>query len=170
MLEVALALALVAGSSVPYFKDTYSVICKGEQANGFDWREGEWVKANYKPSQYVIVKNSDNKCFQTLEVPVDMVTDGSEYHSRSVCLNVRVFGEKYSSVLSERCSESYLKIGTADWVAKVVCQGGFRNGKIVFAPDGRFQSSSLHSDVSDSPKDGYKDSLATEVGRCAVIS
>lgn len=169
MLELALALALAAGSTVPYLKDTYSIICNGEQSTGFNWKDGDWVKANFKPSQYVISKNSDNKCLEPLGNSQNTVFETSKFHSRSVCLNVRGFGEKYSAYLSEVCDEYYSQSKNEDWEITISCRRGI-HGDIKLSPDGRFHASSLHSNLGDKPKGDYKDSLSVDVGRCAVVS
>jgi hypothetical protein len=47
------------------------------------------------------------------------------------------------------------------------CEDSF--GRIVFATDGWFHRGIVHPMIAKHPKDGRKDSLVIEVGKCAVI-
>lgn len=164
----AAALAILA-ATIPYLTASYSAICTAEQSTGFNWQAGNWSRANFKPNTYIVVRGGDGGPFcMNVEKPTDSSYEGGEFHTRSVCMNIREFGEKVEKVPSQMCTEYYTKQGNADWEVEVGCDHW--STKFSFKLDGPFIRSYVPADLQDRPKDDYKDSLAISVGKCARIA
>lgn len=150
-------------SPAPLLPSSYSLLCQGSQSTGFNWRGNDWVQTNFIPSQRVLSSRIENNC---LTVP-DEDSNYDAFIVRHVCLNERIVGDTYYKYSSQWCKEYYVWRGTK-WERFIDCKGSDIIG--TYAPDGLFQRSSFHSDVSNTGRDGAKDSLTVEVGRCSLIT
>lgn len=161
--KVLLALLAVSISDVPLMPIEYSLLCEGEQATGFNWVNGQWVKTNYKPDRYLIIQSLENECY--FGVRPDRTLKGeSILFSREVCLNIREVGKEFRPKQSEKCTEFYVE-ADGKWRRQFSCDGFIHNIEGNF--EGSFRriaGSNLHDDV---PK---KDSMVLEVGRCSRIN
>lgn len=142
---------------------SYSLICEGEQAVGFDWRNGEWMRTNFKADTYVFDVRKENLCFK-MEAGDEKTYGGVRF--RAVCGNVRDLGSQHVPILSNVCHERYSTVA-GDAPISIECT----RGRQYFAasPDGRFQMSTMHASVGNRPKDDYKDSILVTVGRCTMM-
>ena len=59
------------------------------------------------------------------------------------------------------------KQGTKLTLTQVECSKGPED--FIFAPNGWFHRSDIHSDLADAPKNDYKDSLVVGTGKCSEI-
>jgi hypothetical protein len=150
-------------SPAPLLPSSYSLLCQGDQATGFDWRANNWVQTNFIPEQRILARRVDNDCLTAPEEDANYDT----FVIRHVCLNERKVGDPYYKYVSQWCIEYYNWRG-ARWDRTIDCKGSDIIG--TYAPDGLFQRSSLHSDVSSTGRNGAKDSLTVEVGRCSLLT
>lgn len=165
--------AAVSLANVPAMPSSYTLLCEGQQSVGFNWRGGKWVEARYAPHRYIVAKIETNKCqivyngaFKSIPIDGAMKNFGP-IHQKSVCLNVRDVGDKYSPFLSQQCQETYF-VENGDWIKSFSCDWAMISFSGSF--EGEFHRASNHSDTAAQPEKDYKDSLMIEVGKCTQIS
>lgn len=156
-------LFMAAVADVPVMPDQYSLLCEGEQATGFNWVGGQWVKANFRADRYIVVRSPENECL--FGAKLDTVLRGEDFFfSREACLNIREIGKEFNPKLSEKCTEYYVLI-EKKWVKQFSCDGLLYDFEGNF--DGGFRRISESSVNDDIPR---KDSMVLEVGKCSRIS
>lgn len=155
------------------------IICKSEMRSGFKWENEEYHKAPFKNIKHVLKKLEPTKgClgfdlnpdqnFISRDVFKRSIEDEETIHgSHEVCINHIVFGEE-PSMVGGKCIESYVKEKDKPWVVKISCNDTSFVPDIVFTPNGIYHLNFFHEDVSLKPKNGHKDSLLIEWGRCAT--
>ena len=162
------ALALLASVSVansaPLMPSSYSLICSGKSASGFNWQSNDWVKANFKPETYIVVVSENNKCWEKFDSEIQNLGENITY--RNIYINIRTQGTEYDPILSDKCTEYYFKAKSGDWSSSFSCDG-IISRKFTGKFDGWFHKSAIHSDF-DKQKN-YKDSMYIEVGTCSRI-
>ena len=77
------------------------------------------------------------------------------------CYNIRRFGSTFYSHESELCVD--FSRGRDKELEVIMCEN------FSFLPNGAFHASSIHSNLTPTPKDGYKDSLSVSVGTCSKL-
>ena len=144
----------------------YTILCQGEKSVGFNWRNGDWEQAQFKPESYLIQKTEKSSllCIADLLPPqVD-----SFRTVKKVCLNIRKLGEDPASGLPTTCTETHYKaygeFPAEEWID---CDVGLHH--ISFRRNGWFHAGSIQGDLSDKPKNDYKDSLYVTVGKCTQL-
>lgn len=181
VLVVLTATVSAAYAQVPTSK-TMTAICAEEMGSGFSWKNGKWEPAKFKTDTKFHVKRysteelqerkknaTENAPWRCLAETDDMekVIDVSRIGEvgkfvRRGCYIINELGRKPLPMLdAEVCYESYDK----SELVKVQCQA------MHFHPNGLFIRLpwSTAMDVSQSPKDDYKDSLSLAVGKCSSI-
>lgn len=152
-------------------------LCIEEAATGFNWENGSWIHANYRPDKrYLIqripaekIKQGDGNniphlsCVLSSDNPLEIRRIGNHIFTNG-CYNIRKQGEKLSGLSSKICSEQWID---GD-LQKITCERNFQSTS--FLPDGNYIMLPWHSDVSINPKDGRQDSLILSVGKCSIIS
>lgn len=157
---LAAAAAVAPPANLPA---SYSLICEGTEAVGFDWRNGEWARTNFREETYVFEVRKENRCFN-LEAGDEKTYGGVRF--RAVCGNFRALGSQHVAILSNVCHERYSSL-VGDAPISIECSRGRRY--FAASPDGRFQMTTMHASVGDRPKDDYKDSILVTVGRCTMM-
>jgi len=137
------------------------VLCESEEAVGFNWENGEYVSTVFKPEKRIYVKLEKNKCSKAINKKSNFLIGMRA--STSACYGHFNFGDKPSSN-GHICDEVYN--GKSE--PKVHCS--ILSDEINFSINGLFHYSNNHNNLSSNPKDGYKDSLTIEWGRCAPVS
>lgn len=164
---VALWLLLTATSiQAADMPDQYTLYCKGEQANGFNWLSNNWEKRSFKPSDYIIVKSQNNNCF-LYKINREVVKNSAVMHTKDVCINIREAGEEYRPGESGKCTEYYSDSSDTKWSDYLSCENIFQKN-FVTKFNGWFHRSLVHSDLNN--RSDYKDSLVIEVGKCSQIN
>ena len=157
------------------------IICQSEMRSGFYWKNGEYTKATFENIKHILKKlEPANGClgfdlnpdrnFISRNVYKRSIEDEETIHSsHEVCINHIVFGEE-PSMVGGKCIESYVNEKDENWVVKISCKDASFVPDIVFTPNGIYHLNFFHENVSLKPKNGHKDSLLIEWGRCASIS
>lgn len=156
--------AALGSTSAPIMPDTYSSLCTGSKATGFNWENNDWNQANFKPDSYILSVSPQNTCFENFEKDVDVIAE--VFLTRKVCMNIRDRTKDYNPKMSDVCSEYYVQDKSGKWEISFSCHGIF-TGDIAGKFDGWFNKSILNSGFADVSK--YKDSLVVEVGRCSRL-
>ena len=151
-------------ASVPIF----NALCVTDESTGFNWKDGDWVKANFKADKKVLV------------IKIDMAENNAKpKNERQLrCEAERGFDEGFGSVINSAC---YLvkEMGHKPLPYDAgMCAESFNEGVLksiecdhfTFLPDGAFVQYSNSEDVSRFPKDDYKDSIYVSVGKCNKIN
>jgi len=151
--------------------DQYTLYCKGEQANGFDWLSNNWEKRSFKANDYIIIKSQNNNCWLSRLIREktngEVVKNSASMHTKDVCINIREAGEEYNPKLSGKCTEYYSDSSDNKWSDYLSCENIFQKN-FVTKFNGWFHRSLVHSDLNN--RSDYKDSLAIEVGKCSQIN
>ena len=72
-------------------------------------------------------------------------------------------------MIGGKCVESYAKKKNETWVTKISCKDDSFTPDIIFTPNGLYHLYFFHDNLSSKPKNGFKDSLLIEWGRCSAI-
>ncbi len=186
MVRLALFLIPMLIFSTPLFAEIktsnifFTLMCISEKSTGFNWKQGDWKYANFKESKYIIekIEPEDIHLISGKSLPKSgfcQLNGKNDPQTLEIlntsygCYNLRRFGEPFFNGNSKVCLEFWNGKGTNRVLEKVTCESS--TNPITFAPDGWFHSATLHDYVEKSRPDNHdKDSLAIEVGKCAVIS
>ena len=151
-------------------------ICIADQATGFNWENGRWVRTQFKEETYVVSKveppkdlaeaQSSGRLLAFLacgslrdEWPAD-----DNHKIYSTCLMSHEMGRKNPNFMG--CTEMHTKeVGTDTWVVTFACG----DSNFYFERNGHFHLGTVHGSVRAKPEDDYKDSLVISVGRCAGL-
>ncbi|NRP47546.1 hypothetical protein XMD543_001596 [Marinobacterium sp. xm-d-543] len=146
-----------------------TTMCVGRDSNGFTWRNGDWVRAGFFPSKYILKKMpqeyddsisfSQNPCMAR-DTIYDDSKSGDATYSLHRCYLVTSFS--LEAQWPEICTETYLK----GELYSVTCKN---RSKIGFRPNGRFIRYSIFYDVRESSEAQEKDSINVEHGECSVL-
>jgi hypothetical protein len=132
----------------------FKALCVSEKETGFNWVSGDWVQTNFKAGEKLLIQKIAPK------EPWCKADTKNGMFGTSGCYQIKALGSAPSiSDIPEMCDE----ISEKNTLKVVHCR------KISFHPDGRFIRLPEHSDISDNPKNGVKDSLALSVGKCSRI-
>jgi hypothetical protein len=176
-------------SSQAYAQDSYKDIldyeipegtvslCKEKHSSGYNWRNGEWVEANYDTAEYIIKKiaykdidKSDiSKSFDCKKID-DKINDiandiyvfADKLHR---CYSVREFGKELMTVHYQICKEWYFD----NKLYSVNCYS-MGEKTVTFVPNGLFVRRHIYADVTSKPNKDYKDSMVLSHGVCATIN
>jgi len=146
-----------AADEPPLLPDDYTIQCKTQQQVGFDWRDGRWVGAQFQGADLIVRRSVDNLCLGEPEGSLKEDT----FQVRGVCLNIRNAGTQYYPLLSQHCTEAY-NWRNGKWDTTIAC----KKPVIHLRLDGWFHYASIHGDLTNTPKDGYKESQYVAVGKC----
>ena len=147
-----------------------------DQATGFNWEDGRWVRTQFKGGTYVVSKvESPNDPVEALrsgklacgKLAAEETTfrtfnefaDG-DHKMYGTCLRLHRVGHKNPEFM--KCTELHSK-KTGTWVVTFACG----EANFYFEPNGQFHLGTVHGFVESKPKDDYKDSLVISVGNCA---
>jgi hypothetical protein len=165
--------SVLTKNGVPLLPDEYTILCSSEKSTGLDWVNGDWEPVQYKNTKQLVVKSKENDCSIWGVKSADDISKGLKgeivSYSRVACLNFREFGKPYSNKRdSSYCEEYYRKFSidalfdyTAPWNIQISC----KLPKMVLKPNGWYHRSHFHAQLDTK----NKDSLAVEVGKCAMI-
>lgn len=132
----------------------FKTLCVSENETGFNWVAGDWVQTNFKPGEKLLIQKIVGS---TPHCKADVA---SGMFGTTGCYQIKVLGSPPSFLdIPEMCDE----VSDKNSLTVVHCR------KISFHPDGRFIRLPWHSDISDKPKNGLKDSLVLSVGKCSRI-
>jgi hypothetical protein len=136
----------------------FKALCVSDKETGFNWKSGDWVQTNFKAGEKLLVqKLAEPQPFCKEEA---IVTSGGITVTKG-CYRINVVGSPPDPLFGvESCDE----ILEQQSVKVVHCR------RFSFHPDGRFIKLPWHSDISNSPKDDYKDSLVLSVGKCSRLA
>ena len=179
---VALLVSGLAGSS--YAKDgerlpNFKQLCVVDKSTGFYWRNGAWLNTKFKTDKYIVskitpplnreeaLKKKDVEerkafvyCRQYMTKPEH---EEGDFRYFNACLKIQEVGSKYRD--HKICSEFHSKLKEENnWSIHFNCEG------FNFSPNGNFHMATIHDQLEDKPKNGYKDSLSISVGKCVDIS
>lgn len=160
-LWLLLSAASVHAADMP---EQYTLYCKGEKAAGFDWTSNDWEKSSFKPSDYIVVKSPNNKCF---DVDGKMKEVAGVLRWKEVCVNIREVGKEYQQYMSGKCTEYYPDPSRENENPSLGCKNIFQEN-FATSFNGWFHRAIVHGDVEN--RKYYKDSLAIEVGKCSQIN
>tara|TARA_R110002153_G_scaffold136472_1_gene286421 strand:- start:96 stop:644 length:549 start_codon:yes stop_codon:yes gene_type:complete len=145
-----------------------TALCMGENANGYNWENGKWVRAGFKPSKYTIKKVSIetkgsltppyNTCSSIFQ-ETDFTGSDGEY-TLYRCYIISEFGKEPE--WREECNEYYHD----NKLSSVTCDN-FAN--IAFRPNGQFIRKSPYYDVRTQSETTEKSSMFIEHGECSDI-
>lgn len=135
-------------------------LCIGRDANGYNWRNGEWVRAGFVPQKYIIKK---------VPIPADLtgLVDGVV----NLCLPEDGFPDVG---LLKRCYRVY-RLGEKPF-RQSMCYEHYMDDKLAisceldgfyFRPSGSFIKKTTAADLDS--HDDYKDSMYIEHGKCSDI-
>ncbi len=157
------------------------IICNSEMRSGFKWQNGEYHKVTFENIKHILKKlepakgclgfdlNPDRNFISRIVFKRSIDDEETIRGAHEVCINHIVFGEE-PSMVGGKCIESYVKEKDETWVVKISCKDTSFVPDIVFTPNGFYHLNFFHENVSLKPKNGYKDSLLVEWGRCATTS
>ncbi len=155
----------------------FTSMCITEKSTGFNWKQGRWEYTRFKETKYIIEKLQPEEFKTGASIPKsgDCKSELEKKDARFFddwgysygCYNLREFGDPFYSHRSHVCSERWKGKAPNRALESVDCVGSPE--PITFAPNGWFHRASIHGYIENRPKDDYKDSLAVEVGKCAVI-
>lgn len=142
-------------------------VCTEDEATGFNWANGKWVKASFKLETYVVKRiplykfstpdaMREHKTFMCSTDQKIPSFDDKTYRIDAACYSIVRLGEAMSPATYTPCKENFIK-GKLD---SVECASPTN---FTFSPKGQFIKQPWHSDVSTS---GKKDSLVLSVGKC----
>ena len=132
----------------------FKTLCVSEKETGFNWVSGDWVQANFKPEEKILIQ----KIVGSAPTCKPDVKDGM--FGTTGCYLIKSLGTSPTFLgIPENCDE----ISEKNSLKVVHCP------KISFHPNGRFIRFPWHADISDNPKNGNKDSLILAVGKCSRI-
>jgi len=151
-------------------------VCIADQATGFNWENGRWVRTQFKEKTYVVSKidppkdlaqaENSGRLYEFLACrAVGEELEGDDNHKFfNTCLMVHTMGEKNPRYMG--CTEVHRRDeATGTWVVWIACG----DSNFYFEPNGNFHLGTIHGFVGAKPKDDYKDSLVISVGRCAGL-
>jgi len=145
----------------------YSIICKGEQSTGFDWKDGNWKQVRFNPRTYLISKlKADDKhplCVKKSIFPPVLGAESKTYFDQ--CYQMKIFGGKIIGPGLD-CTEIHKMVNNTDTVYRVICYG--QSPSIMFEVDGDFVYTSANAPFLPD-NSGQKDSLVIEIGKCAGV-
>ncbi len=159
LLWLVLFLSLTSAGDAQRLPDEYTILCSAEKTTGFNWRNGEWKLVQFKNSQRLIVVSKENECYGDQRGDIDM--EEFDYHIKFVCLTERELGKEYDPV-PYYCEERYRE-RTRE--SEITCE----SPQMILSPNGWYHYGVIFGDISNAPKDGRKDSLYVEVGKCSMI-
>jgi len=136
-------------------------LCLGIDANGYNWKNGNWVRTGFAPHKYLVKK---------VPIPAELtgIVDGlvntcqpkdnfPDYGILQRCYVVYRLGEK--PFQQNMCIERY----SGDKLAAISCE----DGNFSFRPNGAFIKKTKAADLDSD--DDYKDSMFIEHGKCSDI-
>ena len=145
-----------------------TALCMGEDANGYNWENGKWVRTWFKPSRYTIKKVSIetepsltppyNTCSSIAEETDFDLSDGGYTLYR--CYIISEFGKEPE--WREVCNEYYQD----NKLFSVSCDSF---GDIAFRPNGQFIKKSSAYDIRTQSETKEKASMFIEHGKCSDI-
>ena len=146
-----------------------TALCMGESANGYNWENGKWVRAGFKPHKYTIKKVSSIETDRSLTSPVNTcssITEETDFarsdggYSLYRCYIISEFGEEpeWREVCNEFYQDNRLYSVTCDDFAD-----------ITFRPNGQFIKKSYARDIRTQSETTEKNSIFIEHGKCSDI-
>lgn len=157
---IVMATAAVVQTTTP-LPENYEMVCQTEESVGFNWENGRYVRASFRPEAFVITVGNTQTCRANPAQARDLGT----FRVRAVCANMTVVGQTVYPELAQRCTE-YTSNSDAKEVM-VRCNGGGIEADFAADPNGFFHFNSMHSEVRANPPGGRKDSQTLQVGRCS---
>ena len=169
-------------SEITELNHYFKLFCVSEKSTGLDWKKNAWIYSKYKGQKYLIRKvkieplkilrkgelfPKSGACATTMSEKINPIVEFADYKYDYGCYNIGKFGKEYSNIKSRLCSQQWKKQGTQLTLTRVNCQQGQED--FIFAPNGWFHHSLIHSNLADAPKNDFKGSLFVEVGKCSEI-
>ena len=137
-------------------------LCKEKDSTGYNWKNREWVKTNYKPEE-LIIRKIPYKDIDKSEPYMNACADIDNKKNIYRCYSVKSFGEEDSWSNNRLCREQSYD----NKLLSVVCE--FWWGTTTrFLPNGLFVRTHLIPDL-DSEID-KKDSMMLSHGLCGTIN
>lgn len=180
LLLILLSLGIIgSANAVSSVDDYFTSLCISESSTGFNWEKNAWKAVNFKAgTKHLITKVNPNEarnyeCTDTKNLEDDSYFTNSNNEPKLVregCYVIKEFGLDTLEYKKD-CLEvwSTFPRGSDDINPKtkklesVQCwDDGF-----YFSPNGLFQTSYVHGDVSN--YSNYKDSLTVSVGKCSTL-
>lgn len=167
VIAAASAGCLVSGLSYSQSVGSLKTICVREKATGFNWRDGAWVQANFKPGQQILVQRLDLQVYASKplkERPMLCNDEPSQQFGTITwskgCYLIKDMGSPTYMFNAEMCTEMF----EDKVLATIQCK------RFTFHPDGAFIEFPWHVDIDPKPKGGSKDSLVLAVGTCSRLA
>jgi hypothetical protein len=151
----ALAALLQGAASVPL---SYSLVCRSDQATGFNSVNGEWRRVTFLAETRVIRIEAAESCFDRRPPPLGF----GGGRSRNICVNVSKLGEEQVPALTSACEE--IVSSERPNRALINCRTIFHTFSAY--SDGPYHWATVHNQFEPIPPLG-RDSLVVEVGRCS---
>lgn len=162
--------------------EPFNALCVTTKSTGFNWKNGDWVATNFKPStKYLVqklkIEEADFLGFDKNKKQVKSGSCFSEMQKKHIlpnspihygCYNIRPMGTPFFTMNSRLCTEYPAKDGRGKEYIYISCQIGLVEQRFDFSPNGLFITANTSS-IEENPKDGYKDSLAIDVGKCSKL-
>ncbi len=162
-------------------KTTFTVMCVTEKSTGFKWRNGDWEYARFETGRRIVIEKLEpepvadptnpprsGSCKESMESEQKEARHVERSGRAYGCYNVRDGGDEFSPFDSQVCEERWRRRDRQGVLLRATtCDDPF--GRIVFATDGWFHRGIVHPMIAKYPKDGRKDALVLEVGKCAVL-
>lgn len=161
ILGVALAVILPAQSFA------MTVLCVENSSAGFNWREGEWVNAEYKPEQYIVQDVTGDPVLGEYCQPTPPKAGMYGVVTGTRCFNQSTVGEEKSVFATTSCRIVYKPDMTT--IKTAYCEGGY--AEIKFEPTGEFVMTRTYAAPdSEHTAVAQRDSLVLSVGKCSVVA
>lgn len=158
---------LMSGTAYSQSVGDLKAICVEEKATGFNWRDGAWVQANFKPGKKILVQRLDLQAYESKppkERPMLCKEEPSQRFGTITwstgCYLIKDMGSPTYMFNAEMCTEMF----EGKVLATIQCK------RFTFHPDGAFIAFPWHVDIDTKPKDGSKDSLVLAVGTCSRLA
>jgi hypothetical protein len=154
-----------------FMKIGTTVLCESKESVGFNWDQGHYHRATFKPGKkYVLTKVDRSQCpFGQFGKDMDAETKDFVAHHTQICIKAHEFGEEERPA-GDVCFESITGKPGTQLTHVVSCNDELMTPNIRFAPNGFYHLAFIHEDVSKHPDKDYKDSQYVEWGVCSVIS
>ena len=152
--------------AVPRALPVFKALCISEKEVGFNWKEGEWDFAKFKPGKQILIQKLNLAAYASKPAyasPVHCKAEPPETFFTMTyakgCYLIKDMGDQTVITLAETCSEIF-----EESTLKVIkCK------RLTFLPDGQFIERPMHDDINPKPRNDIKDSLALAVGKCSPL-
>lgn len=146
----------------------FTALCTEKASTGFVWRNGRWKQVNFKTGNYIVKKMKTTDCEANSENRRSIVKwdDSSRVNILKGCYNTRNHGSNFISIDTKSCFESWEKVNNKFELKSIECDN------IAFIPNGNFLMSHIYpsgNNLSDNPRNDYKDSMHVSYGKCSII-